>query len=168
MILNDDKIECSDSAIDSAPGTDLPSLLCLGQSDIPFSSAARNLGVIFHSQLALKEQVNKLCQLAYLEIRRIGSIRQYFSFEATNTLVSSLVLSWLDYCNVLLAGSPRVLLDKIQRVIKCSARLVYKAPKSAHITPLRFQLAINQQPDSIQNGCHLLPHCLWYSSSIPF
>ena len=151
----------------SAPGTVLTSSLCVGQSDIPFSSAARNLGVIFHSQLALKEQVNELCQLAYLEIRRIGSIRQYFSFEDTNTLVSSLVLSWLDYCNVLLAGSPRVLLDKIQRVIKCSTSLIGKASKSAHITPLRFQLATNQQPDSIQNSSHLLPHCLWYSSSIP-
>ena len=39
-------------------------VLCVGQSDIPFSSAARNLCVTFDSQLALKEQVNKLRQLA--------------------------------------------------------------------------------------------------------
>ena len=58
--------------------------------------------------------------------------------EATKTLVSSLVLSRLDYCNAVLAGSPHVLLDGIQRVINCSARLLYKAPKSAHITPLLF------------------------------
>ena len=90
-----------------------------------FSNAARNLGVIFDSQLALKEQVNKLCQFAYLEIRRIGSTQHYLSFEATKTLVSSLVLSRLDYCNALLAGSPQVLLDKIQRVINCSIRLIF-------------------------------------------
>ena len=84
--------------------------------------------------------MNKLCQLAYLEIRRIGSIRQYFSVEATKTLVSSLVLYRLDYCNALLAGYPQVLLDKIQRVINCSARLIYKAPKSAHNTPSLFDL----------------------------
>ena len=112
----------------------------MGQSDISFSSAARNLGVMFDSELALKEQVNKLCQLAYLEIRRIGSIPQYFSVEATKTRVSSRVLSRLDYCNALLAGSPQVLLDKIQRVINCSARLIYKASKSAHITPFLFYL----------------------------
>ena len=34
--------------------------LCGGQSNNPFSNAARNLRVIFDSQLALKEQVNKL------------------------------------------------------------------------------------------------------------
>ena len=94
--VNDDKTELLLTG--SAPGIDLPSSLCVGHSDIPFSNAARNLGVIFDSQLAaLKEQVNKLCHLAYLEIRRIGSIRQYVSFETTNTLVSSLVLSRLDY-----------------------------------------------------------------------
>ena len=71
-----------------------------------------NLGVMFDSELALKEQVNKLCQLDYLEIRRIGSIRQYLFVEATKTLVSSLVLSRLDYCNALLAGSPQVSLIK--------------------------------------------------------
>ena len=84
--------------------------------------------------------MNKLCQLAYLEIRRIGSIQQYLSMEGTKTLVSSLVLSRLDYCNALLAGSSQVLLDEIQRVINCSARLIYKDSKSAHITPLLFDL----------------------------
>ena len=65
--------------IGSAPGIDLSSSVRVGHSDISFSSAARNLGVIFDNELALKEQVNKLCHLAYLEIRRIGSTRQYLS-----------------------------------------------------------------------------------------
>ena len=112
----------------------------MGQNDITFSSAARNLGVDFHSHLALKAHVNKLCQCTSLEIRRIGSMRQYLSFEAIETLVSSPVLSKLDYCNALLAGSPRVLLDTFQRVINCSARLICKAPKSVHITPLLYHL----------------------------
>lgn len=46
----------------------LPSFVRVGQSDIPFSSAAHNLGIIFDSELALKEQVVKLCQLTCLEI----------------------------------------------------------------------------------------------------
>ena len=127
--LNDDKTEIL--LIGYVPGIDLPSSVRVGQSDISFSSAARNLGVIFDGKFALKEQVNKHCKLAYLEIRRIGSIRKYLSVEATRTLVSSLVLSRLDYCNALLAGSPQVFLNKIQSVINCSARLIYKASKSA-------------------------------------
>ena len=138
--LNDDKTEILLTGF--APGIDLPSSLCVGHSDIPFSNAACNLGVIFDGRLVLKEQVNKFCQLAYLKIRRIGSkmvmSEHYLCFEATKTLVSSLVLSRLDYCTALLAGSPQVLLDKIQRVI--SARLIFKVPKSARITPFLYDL----------------------------
>ena len=138
--LNDDKTEILLTGF--APGIDLPSSLCVGHSDIPFSNAACNLGVIFDGRLALKEQVNQFCQLAYLKIRRIGSkmvmSEHYLCFEATKTLVSSLVLSRLDYCTALLAGSPQVLLDKIQRVI--SARLIFKVPKSARITPFLYDL----------------------------
>ena len=112
----------------------------MGHSNIPFSNAARILGVIFDSLLALKEQMNKLCQLAYLEIRRIGSVRQSLSFEATQTVVSSLVLSRIDYCNAVLAGTPQGLLDKIQRVINCSPRHIFKEPESAHSTLLLHDL----------------------------
>ena len=45
----------------------------MGQSDISFSGAACNLGVIFYIELAMKEQVNKLCQLAYLRLE--GSVQ---------------------------------------------------------------------------------------------
>ena len=48
--------------------------------------------------------------------------------------------SRLDYCNALLAGSLQVLLTKIQRLINCSAHLIFKVPKSAHITPFLYDL----------------------------
>ena len=97
---------------------------------IPFP--AQRVTSVVDSPLALKEQVNKM---AYLEIRRIGSLRQCLSVETTRTLVSCLVLSRLDYCNALLASSHHVLLDKIQIVINCSACLIYKVLKSAHLYP---------------------------------
>ena len=60
----------------------------------------------FDSQLALMEQVNELCQLAYPEIRRTGSFLQYHSCEATKILLFSLVLSCVpDYCKALLRFS---------------------------------------------------------------
>ena len=58
----------------------------------------------------------------------------------------------------------RLLHDKIQRVISCSACLICRFPK----LNLPTSLAANQQPDSIQIGSHLLPHHIWYSSSIPY
>nr|KAG5694433.1 hypothetical protein BaRGS_017466 [Batillaria attramentaria] len=45
-------------------------------NDIYERLVARNLGVIFDNTLSMREQVNKVCQCAYFELRRISSIRQ--------------------------------------------------------------------------------------------
>ena len=68
-----------------------------------------------------------------------GSVQSdtIFALKPPN-LSFPVVLSRLDHCNGLLAGSPRVLLEKIQRVINCSARLIFKVPLSAHIAALLY------------------------------
>ena len=58
----------------------------------------------------------KIFQSAYLELRRISSIRHVLTVDATKTLVTSLYLSRLDYCNSLLLGIPQQLIDKLQKV----------------------------------------------------
>ena len=60
--------------------------------------------------------------------------------RATKTLVTSLVLSRFDYCNSLLAGIPPNLLDNIQKEMNCAARLVFRASKLDHISPLLSDL----------------------------
>ena len=79
------------------------------------------------------------------------------------------VLSRLDYCNALIAGSLQALLDKTSK-----SDQLFSSPhlQSHEICPhrscsLRSSLATNQEPDAIQNSSHLLPHCLWYGLSIP-
>ena len=63
-----------------------------------------------------------------------------FTTEATKMLVTSLVLSRLDYCNSLLVGIPQKLVNKVHRVMNCAACLVCKAPKREHVTPLLVDL----------------------------
>ena len=99
--------------------------------------------------------MNKLCQPTYLEIRRSSSVRQHLSVEATKTLLSSLALSRLDYCNALLAGSPQVLLDKLQRVINCSARLICKIL----YLPTSLLYEIHLPPISSQIQCKIFLIC---------
>ena len=55
--------------------------------------------IVTQRPLPIRKRKKKLCQLAHLEIRRIGSVRQYLSYEATKTFISSLVLSRLNYYN---------------------------------------------------------------------
>ena len=84
----------------------------------------------------MKEHINFICKTALLEIRRISTIRHYLTDDATQTLVVSLVLSRIDYCNSLLAGLPQSLGGKLQRSQNSAARLVVHALPHVHITPI--------------------------------
>jgi hypothetical protein len=52
------------------------------------------------------------------------------------SLVVTLVLTRLDYGSVTLAGLPDRQLSRLQSVINAAARLIFRAKKSDHITPL--------------------------------
>ena len=134
--LNDDKTEAllihkhnTSSSLSS-----LPTSLTVGTTDIHFSSSARNLGYILSDDLSLNNHISHVCRSAYTAIRQISSFRHYLTVTATKTLVCALVLSRLDYCNSLLAGSPKHIIDKLQKVQNSAARLVFRAKKHDHIT----------------------------------
>ena len=56
----------------------------------------------------------------------------------------SLVLSRLDYCSALLADIPQTLVNRVQRVTDCAARLVYKAHMPENVTLVyKVQRVIN-------------------------
>jgi len=56
--------------------------------------------------------------------------------HAVVSLVTSLVLTKLDYCNSLLVGLPAKLLNRLQAVINTAGRLVCHDMKADHITPV--------------------------------
>ena len=69
----------------------------------------------------------------------MGSVRQYLYFEAIKT--SFPLLFSLGLISVMISLLALLRLSQINlRVTNCSARLIYKAPKSTHITPFLFDL----------------------------
>ena len=57
-----------------------------------------------------EEACHAICQTAYFELKRISSIRSFSLKDAAKTLVTSYILSRLDYCNCLLMGTPNSVL----------------------------------------------------------
>ena len=78
----------------------------IGGNRIPFKSSVRNLGVHLDQTLSMQQHISSVCRAAYLELRRIASIRPYLTQSETAQLVSSAVTSRLDYCSSILAGLP--------------------------------------------------------------
>ena len=90
--------------------------------------------------MTLDKHISNTCRSAYYELRKISTIRHTLSDRTTNTLVCAFVLSKLDYCNSLLSGCPLYLINKLQKVQNSAARLVLKARKTDHVTPLLHAL----------------------------
>ena len=88
----------------------------------------------------MKQHVIKVCQTAYYELKRISSIRIYLTEDATKNLVTSCVLSRLDYCNSLLMDTPNSVIQPMQNAQNAAARLILRALRHKHCTPLLQQL----------------------------
>ncbi len=71
---------------------------------------------------------------------RIGQIRLFLTEHAAQLLVQALIISWLDYCNALLAGLPSNTIKPLQIIQNAAARLVFNEPKRAHVAPLFISL----------------------------
>ena len=63
----------------------------VGFADVSKSNDARNLGVIFDSNMTLEKQVNNISKRAFFELKRIMQIRHYLSQEAAEQQVHSFV-----------------------------------------------------------------------------
>ena len=114
----------------------LPTSLEIGNVTVPFSSSVRSLGVTLDPTLSFHQHISNVCRSAYFELRKISSVRHLLSAEATTTLVCAFVFSKLDYCNSLLAGLPKHLIHRLQRIQNNAARLVCRSSKFEHVSPL--------------------------------
>ena len=114
--------------------------LLLGDTKIYPSYSIHNLGVIFDQHMTMSEHVTQLCRSINWQIRNIYHFRHFIDFETCHHIVRSLVLSKLDYCNVLLNGLAKKDLKRLQKLQNKCARLICQIPRSDHITPSLAQL----------------------------
>ena len=112
----------------------------IGGKRIPFKSSVRNLRVHLDQTLSKQQHISNVCCAAYLELRRIASIRPYSTQSATAQFVSSAITSRLDYCNSILAGLPLKEISFLQRVQNNAAKLVLRKSKYDHVSPLLQEL----------------------------
>ena len=110
--------------------------ILVGDDIIKPSNKVKNLGIMLDKNLNMESQINYVTKSVYFHLRNISKIRHYLNCENTKSLVQSLVITRLDYCNGILANLPKRLISKLQKAQNCAARLIRKTRKRAHITPV--------------------------------
>ncbi|XP_031693919.1 uncharacterized protein LOC109901707 [Oncorhynchus kisutch] len=96
--------------------------------------SAKNLGVTLDNTLSFSaniKSVTRSCRFMLYNIR----VQPYLTQEEAHVLIQTLVLSRLDYCNLLLAGLPDYALKPL-KLIKNSAACLVSNLLSSHVTPL--------------------------------
>ena len=120
--------------------SDVPSWMREDQLMLNDVASARNLCTWFDMHLDMGTHITKICNSAFYYLYNIRHIRKYLSRESTEKLVHEFISSRLDYCTSLLYGIPDYQISTLQRVMNASARLIYRAYKFCHITPLLAEL----------------------------
>ena len=138
--MNDSKTECIlIGSYQQLAKINLTSIL-VGEHRITVLEDIRNLGAYFDKNLSMKTHIDTKCTAAFRQLYSLRKIRKYLSHKATESLILAFIFSHIDYCNGLLNGAPKYQIKKLQRIQNMAARLVYKLPKSSHITPLLINL----------------------------
>ncbi|XP_064803358.1 uncharacterized protein LOC135521385, partial [Oncorhynchus masou masou] len=121
------------------PGKDCPFhdlAITVDNSIVSSSQSAKNLGVILDNTLSFSSNIKAVARSCRFMLYNIRRVRPCLTQEAAQVLIQALVISRLDYCNLLLAGLPACAIKPLQLIQNAAARLVFNLPKFSHVTPL--------------------------------
>ena len=103
--------------------------------------------------------INYLPSLLCYQLRNIHNIRGKLNFDTAKTVVQALILSKLDYCNSLLAGTPECHLSWLQQVQNMACRVVCNLRKYDHVSALMYSLHWLKVRECITHKIAYLVHC---------
>ena len=86
------------------------------------------------ADLSMRRHVSQTVSRCFAALRQLRTIRRYVPVPVFQTLVTSLVLSRLDFGNCILSGLPAIQIRRLQSVQNAAARMVFNLRRSDHVT----------------------------------
>ena len=112
----------------------------LGNTVVPISTVAKNIGIFFDDALSMTNHVQHICRVAYFHFHCIGRILNLLDRKTTESMVRTCMTSHLDNGHCLLYGISVHLLTRLQRVRNVASRLITIMKKHDHITAVLINL----------------------------
>ena len=104
------------------------------------SNSVRCLGVHFDNHLSFNVHISCCVSSCFAVLRQVRSIRRCLDHSTLTSVVSSLVISRLEYCMSLLYGLPNVQHKRLQSVLNACARVIFFTSRFSSISPLLRKL----------------------------
>ena len=114
------------------------------QSPVPICACTTgkllDFSIFLDSDLSMHAYVGHIALECFMMLWQIWAVASYLPSFMTKTLVTSLVLSKLDYCNSVMVGLTKTLTRRLQSIVNAAARLVMRKHKYDHITLILSEL----------------------------
>ncbi|XP_011859007.1 PREDICTED: uncharacterized protein LOC105556520 [Vollenhovia emeryi] len=147
--------------------TTLP-MVNINNVHLPFTTSARNLGVMMRPDLSWSEHISVISQKVHRTLHKLKFHKNSLSRDLRTKLVSTLIFPHLDYCCLVYHNLSSELNIKLQRLINCGIRFIFDLRRDEHITP--FKLALKWL--SVENRrlyfLGILTYRILYLSSPPY
>ena len=110
-------------------------VMSFGNTQLVPCESAKNLDVVLDSSLSFRSHIDSIVKTCNFHIRDLYMIKDFVNRKNLVTLVHSLMVSKVDYCNSLFIGLPNVILKKVQSVLNRAARLIFSLPPGFQLPP---------------------------------
>ena len=87
--------------------------ISFGNTQLVSCESANYLSVVLDSSLSFRSHIDSIVKTCNFQIRNLYMIKDFVNRKNLVTLVHSLIISKVDYCNSLFIGLPNVLLKKV-------------------------------------------------------
>ena len=101
-----------------------PLLLSVGGKDLERVKNTKLLGVHLNENILWDENVKNLASSCYTTLASLRKIKHFTPYKLRKHLAESLILSRLDYCDIVMFPLPQHLLKRLQRIQFAAASFV--------------------------------------------
>ena len=100
-------------------------LIRCSRQSIQQKANVKLLGVIFDQHLTWIDQINNIIRSTHGTLRVLRKFSRFTPMKVRKTLAEALILSKINYCNVVYGQLPKYLINRFQRVQNTTAGYVY-------------------------------------------
>ena len=114
--------------------------MSFGDTQLVPCESAKKPGVVLDSSLSFRSHIDSIVKTCNFHILNLFMIKDFVNRKNLVTLVHSLNIPKVDYCNSLFLGLPNVILKKVQFVLNRAARLIFNLPLRVPTTSSLIEL----------------------------